>query len=194
MKNFAAHKGMTLIEVLIVVSVIITIATSMFLSSTQATGTADAAKIIADLTTIRKAALAWEADNRERLKANYRQGSPTHIHTSTDITKGIAKYIDNNENFTLNNGGSGKLALGGYGVCEVTKHRTTWYVGYKFANGESHLKEKLRGRAKSAGLHFSTEWPNPLGDNNKYNNYNDDNTGDNIVWMYVKGDLSETSW
>ena len=48
MKNFAAHKGMTLIEVLIVVSVIITISTAMFLSSTQVSGTADAAKITVD--------------------------------------------------------------------------------------------------------------------------------------------------
>ena len=187
MQNFAKRKGMTLIEVLIVVSVIITLSTSMFLSSTQVTGTADAAKIIADLTTIRKAAIAWTADNRDRLKANYAKSTPKRVQSSRDILNGIAKYIDNNENITLNGNSNGELSQGGYGVCGAENHQTTWYAGYKFANDESHLKEKLRDREKSAGLHFTNKWPDPTGST-------ENNKGDNIVWMYILGDMSTTKW
>ena len=38
----------------------------------------------------------------------------------------------------------------------VEYHRNAWYVGYRFMDSEEKVKEKVRGRMKSAGVFFAT--------------------------------------
>lgn len=39
---------------------------------------------------------------------------------------------------------------------DVEYHRNAWYVGYRFTDSEEKVKEKVRGRMKSAGVFFAT--------------------------------------
>lgn len=61
------RKGLTLISLLIVILVIGILATMMILSSTESVNTAKAARIIANLQTMKRAVVAWYADNRDKV-------------------------------------------------------------------------------------------------------------------------------
>lgn len=61
------RKAFTLIELLIVIVVIGVLAAMMLLSSTEAVTTAKASNIVANLTHIRKAVIAWYLDNIDRI-------------------------------------------------------------------------------------------------------------------------------
>ena len=62
------RKAFTLIELLIAIVVIGVLAAMMILSSTEAVTTAQASNIVANLTHIRKAVIAWYGDNIKRIK------------------------------------------------------------------------------------------------------------------------------
>ena len=176
MKNFSRHKGISLFELLIVIAVIVILSTAMFLSSLDSAGTADAAKIIADLTTIRKAAIAWYADNRETFRQNTK-----NVNNQTAIISDISQYIGSGTSITLNNS-SGGINSGCYGISNVNGKYRVWYVGYKFTTDEGELKNKLAGRANSLGLHFTkSDRPDPLGQAKE--------SGNDYVWMHVLGTL-----
>lgn len=166
------HKGVTLIELLIVIAVIVILSSVLILSTLDTAGTADSAKIIANLTTIRKAALSWYVDNREKVKAMKQS-----IQSKGDYVSDIEKYIGGN--IKLNEWGGGELPQGGYGIFSGEGHDKIWYAGYRFTADEEALKGKLEGRAKSLGLHFTEKKPNP-----------EDTSGkNNTVWMHILGDI-----
>ena len=191
MKRFTRRRGISLFEVLIVVAMITILSTAFFLSAIEVAGSADAAKIITDLTAIKKATLSWYADNRETFKEMHKKSKKIHIQSSPDYLNDITKYL-NNPAITLNVSGQNKIKEGTYAIFNVNKYRTTWYVGYRFTLDEKEdVKDKLAGKKETLGLHFSNQYPNP--DNLDPGN-NDSNVGDDIVWMHILGDLSATSW
>ena len=64
------RKGMTLVSLMIVIAVIGILSAMMIFSSTEAIATAKAAKIIANLQILKRATIAWYADNRDKVNAN----------------------------------------------------------------------------------------------------------------------------
>ena len=65
MKN---RNGFTLIELLIVIVVIAVLAAMMMLSSNETVSSAQAAKIINDMTQLKKATVAWYVEHHDQIK------------------------------------------------------------------------------------------------------------------------------
>lgn len=180
------RKGFTLVELLIVIVVLGVIAAMMMLSSTETIATAKAAKVIANLHTLRKAVEQWYADNREKIGRDGMvtiKGKSQPVQQWTDKELQLSRYIDNIEHSDIhihmetkkddNTGNyNTNLTEGSYGICdggrvfvwnEGTKkweqtefHRNAWYVGYRFKEGEEKVREKIKGRMESTGVSFGT--------------------------------------
>lgn len=171
--NRSERKGFTLVELLIVIVVIGILAAMMMLSSTESVTTAKASNIIANLTSLKKATLAWYMDNRSKIYMGddknmgsiYAvEGQSAHpIQQWQDKDLGISKYFSGmnsvkyNENFGVKGSGkSTELKPGCYGIYDAgTNQRTEWFVGYAFADGEDRVRDKVKGRAKQLGLSFT---------------------------------------
>ena len=173
------HKGFTLIELLIVIVVIGILSAMMMLSSTEAVTSAKAAKIISDMKILQKAGIAWYLDNYPRLgltkedgfhidakldkNGYYTGGKRLHevlVGKNSEVTKYVSGSTENfnkgGTNYSSNNSNEFYAPLGGYALY-MGKGNTACYVVYKIsknnnASEETRLKEKLQGRAKSAGL------------------------------------------
>lgn len=180
------RKGFTLMELLIVIVVIGILSAMMILSSTEAVTTAKATKIMADLTHIRKAVLAWYFDNMDRItyvsgntdgvgnmkfcfngvKYHSIQDALSHNAVSkTSQVISIMSYIHGASGFNEKGAADKKNAAswlylepGGYGVNDAgTEHRReTWFAGYQSRDGEDILKRKIWGRKNALGLFFTS--------------------------------------
>lgn len=196
------RKGFTLIELLIVIVVIGILTVMMSLAASEFIASAKASNIIANLTTLKKAALAWYLDNLEKVANDGRvtiitdpkkavtdnvnvkpiqQWSDKYIHLSNYITNMGSTGINLNTTETVKyEDGTSKtntnLAPGYYGICDGGNgKRTTWYVGYRFKPDEARVREKIIGRKDSLGI-----W---LGTADAHENQNEDNSA--AVWMLV---------
>ena len=204
MRLISRRKGFTLVELLIIIAVIGVLAAMMILSSTEVVSTAKAAKILANLQTLKRAAVQWYSDNREKVGIDGRVtiGKTTHsVHEWYDKDIQLSKYVDNIEkagiqfhkaSYTDPNTGNGitELEKGSYGLydggtfkeknkddkwVQTEFHRNSWYVGYRFKDDEDKVKEKIRGRMNSSEVFFGTA------DVHK-DTYNDNNM---VVWLKV---------
>ena len=189
------RKGFTLVELLIVIVVIGILSAMMMLSSTESVTSAKASNIISNLRNLKTATLAWYADHIDYVDAagrvKFNDDGPKPIQEFGDKVIGIGKYMNSESSLKLNTltGGNKKIPEGEYGVYAVNdtknplngaQNRKTWYVGYHIPEKDSRLKEKLAGRAKSLGLHFTSEYPNTTSDGY-------------YVWLKVMGDWEPES-
>ena len=176
------RKAFTLVELLIVIVVIGVLATMLMLSSTEAVTTAKASNIVANLTQIRKAVIAWYIDNLDYI--TYVPGNDTGgnmkfcfdgvkyhsiqdalagkpINTNIKQTVSFVSYLQEiggvNERGDATTDAWAYLADGGYGVndAETEWRRSTWFAGYVFKDGEDALKIKLWNRKNALGLIFT---------------------------------------
>ncbi len=179
------HKGVTLIELLIVIVVVGILATAIMLSSTEAVTTAKVTKIISDMNMLAKAANAWYLDNYKRIEVNEKQskvefwlrtndGSLIRVHdylmnnpsefakymsnSSLEINKARSTFSSWDSTDPKNKRGADDYyaPIGGYSIY-VGYSNTVCYVVYGIsekndAKQETKLKQKLKARAKSAGL------------------------------------------
>lgn len=139
------RKAFTLIELLIVIVVIAILAAMMMLSSMEANSTAEAARVISDLNTIKRAALMYFADNPDTfLKAPF----------LTDLEKlvnvdDVMRYVDN---------GKDSLAYGADKAnvrFECNKKEPIWYLHYQlpqYIMDNPRALEKLKLKARSHNL------------------------------------------
>ena len=176
MKSKYTYKGFTLIELLIVIVVIGILAAAMMLSSTEAVTTAKATKIISDLNMLSKAANAWYLDNYKKLVS---AGGTNGVNGFKIDGKEFHQYVrDNPDEFTkymdrsitLNTGKTQYNAtykgnytnteffapVGGYalymGHSNIVCYAVYGISATSDASDESRLKQKLKAKAKSAGL------------------------------------------
>lgn len=183
------RKGFTLVELLIVILVIGILTTMFLLSSTQAMSTADASNIVSNLRNLKTAVLAWYMDHPDLIdyteyakskgngivKANASDTvGPIQNKMGTNDALGIGKYMGNNTP-TLNPKGGNSMGEGEYAVFDCGEDRATWFVGYKLTRLEQKsILPKLKAKAKSAGLHFASPYPQSEGN-------------ESTVWMKVMG-------
>ena len=196
MRLISRRRGFTLVELLIIILVIGVLAAMMIFSSTESVTTAKAAKILANLQTLKRAATQWYLDNREKVQPDGRVqiGSETHPVQEWGDRIGLSKYIS-----SMNDSGikfekttsdvitsvpHTNLIQGYYGLCDGgqarytndnTYHRNEWYVGYCFKSDEAKVRDKIRLRMESAGVFLGTA------DAHK-DTYNDNSVA---VWMRV---------
>ena len=187
--------GFTLVELLIVIVVIGVLAAMMILSSTESVTTAKAAKILANLQTLKRAATQWYLDNRDKVQPNgmvMLNGQAKPVQEWGDKIQ-LSKYISSMNDsgikvdptkYDPNTGNNNtNISEGYYGLCDggtdgkarTEYHRNAWYVGYRFKAGEEKVRDKIRGRMQSAGVFLGTA------DAHK-DNYNDNSVA---VWMKV---------
>lgn len=130
-----SHKGFTLVELLIVIVVIGILSAMMMLSSTEAVTSAKASNIVSNLRNLKTAALACYTDSMDYFSDS------TKVPTKKDVFKylGSGQAIPESADYDIAIGGTN----GG------------WYLSCKFsgtASEKTQIANKLRGRAKSAGL------------------------------------------
>ncbi len=155
------RSGFTLVELLIVIVVIGVLSAMMMLSSTEAVSSAKAAKIINDLTILKKAITSWYVDNHEKVAKNskgdyivkvgkneYYLGVFTKDHNGE---KEFMKYIGSNNSTKLT-----KDNFTNAGEFLLATEKNQWYIGYDLGSDTS-LKEKIASRAKSLRLLGATK-------------------------------------
>ncbi len=212
------RKGMTIATLMIVIAVIAILATMMMLSSTEAIATAKATRIIANLQILKRATLAWYADNRDKVIMSTGNGayagtvkignkSPQPIQQWSENDIQLSRYISGGDKSKINlhyakkgdsNTGNTNTNLkeGCYGICDggtVKKpngkfddkgnpkydtteyHRSKWYVGYCFQEGEEAVRDKIKGMMNTAGVFLGTA-------DAHQDTYNENNVA---VWMRV---------
>lgn len=158
-----SRKAFTLVELLIVIVVIGILAGMMMLAGGEATSSAEAAKIIGNMTQIKKAVHLWFLDNSGRvIKGKSGDGKKTEYYIDKVGKDGypsafiagkgaaeIMKYISNGSSITLKSKNSNKK--GDYIVTAV-ENSTKWYACYNLGDSDSRLKEKLAAKQSSANL------------------------------------------
>ena len=85
------HEGISVIELLIVIALIVMLTGAMFLSTLKTSGTAEAAVIVENLRAISEGAKLWYADNRDKVKKMY--ADKGNIQHRQEYIKEIKKYI-----------------------------------------------------------------------------------------------------
>ena len=176
MRIILKRRGFTLVELLIIIVVIGVLAAMMILSSTESVTTAKAAKILANLQTLKRAATQWYLDNREKVQSNGMVNIGGTAHPVQEWQQqgdkiGLSKYIssmnDSGIKFyktsakdEVTNKQNTNLVEGYYGICDGGTingyHRNAWYVGYRFKSGEEKVRDKIRGRMESSGVFLGT--------------------------------------
>ena len=203
MRLISRRRGFTLVELLIIILVIGVLSAMMIYSSSESVSTAKAAKILANLQTLKRATTQWYMDNRERITPNGRvtiMMNPDQPADHKDNTKPVQEWGDKIQlsKYLSGTGDSGiklyapsdkpdpvtkkintNLVEGYYGICDGGTingfHRNAWYVGYCFKADEGKVRDKIRGRMESSGAFLGTA------DAHK-DTYNDNSVA---VWMRV---------
>ena len=130
------RKGLSLVELLVVIVIIGILSAMLILSSAESSASAKASNIISDMTNIKIAALAYLVDHDDEID---KKG------TGFDLNKASAdvmKYLDKG---TVN-------AYSKYQLVNSKKRgaEDEWYVWYAVTDGR--VKKKLAGRAESLNL------------------------------------------
>ncbi len=128
------RKGFTMVELLVVISIIGVLGATMMLSSRSASTTAKGMNVINNLRILKEAAAMYYLDNIDTAE------SVTDATTLNGDTGILKEYVDNPDSFS------------GYSF-EITTDKK-WYVKYDFSSDpdKDELKKRLKGRAKSSSL------------------------------------------
>lgn len=127
------RRGMSLVELLIVIVIIAVLAGAMLLSSGSASDTAKATTIISNLRGLKTACVMLFEDSKDQM-----QQLAGTLDSNISI---LSKYMDNPEQFKED----GNL----YGLIELGNQ---WWVSCVMLNSEPGVKGKLAAKASSLGL------------------------------------------
>ena len=147
------RKGFTLVELLIIIAVIGTLAATMMMSSSDAVASAKASNIISNMKNMQTAALALYIDKMDDWTVT--TGTPT-----VPTIAQVKAYMSKSEITDATDEGTYDIAFSTNGTAYADK---TWFITYTFPTGDelgsstaSTVKARIAGRAKSVGLSGST--------------------------------------
>mgnify|MGYP002855448336 CR=1 FL=1 len=145
------RKGFTLVELLIVIAILGVLGTIMSLSGTNATTSADAAKIVNDLRAVRTAAMQFYFDYPDTHSQVKGENGWEKDATGAEklFSSVLANYVDTTLGATTTN-----YALRIVGTtATITAANAEWYVCYLLPSDTSTVvKARLAGQAESYGL------------------------------------------
>ncbi len=133
MKNAKRLRGFTLVELLIVITIIGILSGGLMLTMSAGTDRAEATRIVTDLNSLKLAAGVYYADN-----------------VGGEMTSGISNlknYVSAPEKL------DGEQTLYSFVIDEDSGE---WYVGYDISSASSGVRESLQKMAESNGLLKST--------------------------------------
>lgn len=145
------RKGFTLVELLIVIAVLGSLSGMMMQASSDAVDSADAAKILSNLQSLKVAAMemyieepAVAALTEIKLDGTTTVGTETNAPT---VVSYLSKYLGKKADAFTSSGAASKYGLVG--------DTTSWYVVYTFSPTDDNaaVKAKLAARAKEADLY-----------------------------------------
>ena len=166
------RKGFTLLELLIVITVIAILGAGIALSTIGIVTTADANVIISNMQQIKTATLIWYKNNCSRIipdkdknikyKIRFNEVEMKFQDFIKDNGSEILKYIDNKGTLTaLRSKSSSTNDPGDYSII-FTEGNTKWYVCYNLGTPDMlkkgaeapdvRIREKIAGQAKKFGL------------------------------------------
>jgi prepilin-type N-terminal cleavage/methylation domain-containing protein len=147
-----ARKGFTLVELLIVIIIIGILAGGMMLVAGTSRDSAEAARIISDLRTVKSAALMWIVEN----PMGFSEGNWKELEQNpSPLNKYLDRALDKNtmrfkfEVGTIVQSWDNDNPVG----------ENVWLLGYDLAQGDNYdevrsgVKKNLENQAKSAGLY-----------------------------------------
>lgn len=166
-------KGFTLVELLIVIVVIGVLSAMVIMSAAEAVSTAKATTILTNMRQLKTATIEWYLQHPDQIdteKTAYilsvkTYGGKTELagtiyNLVRDDPSEITKYINGGTDIPINNHVSwgDSTPAHSYGIMDGTclypkASKGKWFVAYRFpAEGDTRLKQKIAGRAKSLGL------------------------------------------
>ena len=138
------RKGITLVELLIVIVIIGILASVIMLSGGYATASAEASRIISDLRTLKAAALALYAESTDVVIANFAPNSVGSLAL-------LQVYLSNPDRFIAPDGPYEffQTDVAGVGI--------KWWVVYDLTRSSmvKEVSDKLASRADSVGLFYA---------------------------------------
>ena len=170
------RKGFTLVELLVVISVLGALAAMMSISGSEAMTTAKVANIISNLRNFSAATHEYYVDNLDQWYGKT---------TKPDITE-IRKYM--NKGISDNTDAPHEAVLTNYVIATEDASSSSyaevdWYIGYTLPTAVSAgelaaLKAKLKGRANAVGLYGGTATDGVIASPAIYTGGND-----TVIWM-----------
>lgn len=156
-------KGFTLVELLIVIVVIGVLSAMMMLSSTEAVSSAKAANIINNLRNWKTATLEWYADHIDDVDEKGQIKTEHYSNTGKNFAdqikaKDIVPYVGSNFKSIDDKGNAWDSTNGRFYTDHVKRKNSSnidcnvWLIAYQMPTNDAVLKEKLKARAKTAGL------------------------------------------
>ena len=157
------HKAFTIVELLIVMTVIGVLSSMMMMSSTETVSSSNAMNIITTLRNLSTAAMSLYTDNLDFFRKN--------PNASPDLLPYVRPYLYKG---TVNSNNDDDV-YANYLVKNISR---TWWAGYKFPSDNKSLKGKVSKYAGTEGLKGS-DTENSVQEDKAYMTHS-------VVWMRIR--------